>query len=169
MRFKLRERLGLHTEDELAQIVEAAGAHLGLELVDGAAWEIARRSRGTPREALRLLERARDVTQSLRLAELGPEHVRRAADMLSIDEHGLTAVERTILSTLMNSPRPLGLRTLAARLRMEAGTLQNVYEPYLIERGFLSPTPLGRVATHRAFEVSGCGLIERRGFRSERL
>ena len=158
-RFGWSARLEYYPVDDLARIVARSGGLLGLDVAGDAAHEIARRARGTPRIANRLLRRVRDF------AAVGPkpgdgvglETARFALGRLDVDEAGFDGLDRAFLETLVEKfgGGPVGLETLAAAVGEDKGTIEDVVEPYLIHCGFLARTPRGRVATPRAFEHLG--------------
>ncbi len=148
-----------YTPEELAVIIRRAARVLDLAISDRAVAALARRGRGTPRIAIRLLKRVRDWVQVEGRPQAEEEDVDRALTLAGVDEHGLDRMDRRILETIVDkfAGGPVGLDTLAAALGEERDTLTEVYEPYLIQMGFIKRTPRGRVATRRAFE-----LLERR-------
>ena len=156
-RFGIVHRLDFYNPAELTQIVERSARLLAIEIDDAGAREIARRSRGTPRVANRLLRRVRDFAQVERAERIDLAAARRALALLEVDEHGFEEVDRKLLSTLIAhyDGGPAGLKALAAAVGEDAGTLEDLYEPYLIQEGFLQRTPRGRVATRRAYEHLG--------------
>ncbi len=156
-RFGFTARLDFYAREDLVRIVERS-AHLldvGLD-ADGAA-EIAARCRGTPRVANRLLRRLRDFAEVLHEGRITLDVARGGLDRLGVDKLGLDEMDKKLLLTLVDKfdGRPVGLDTLAAALGEEAGTLEDVYEPYLLQEGLLMRTPRGRVATVRAYEHLG--------------
>src|SRR5208337_2218665 len=153
-RFGLMLRLDFYEVEDIVKIVRRAAQVLDIELEAEGAWEIARRSRGTPRIANRLLKRVRDYAQVRGDGRINQESADAALTLLSIDTLGLDRMDRLILRTILETydGGPVGLGTLAAALCEEEGTLEDVYEPYLIQSGFLQRTPRGRVATGRAAE-----------------
>ena len=153
-RFGLMLRVDFYKVEDLVIIVRRAARVLDIELEDEGAWEIARRSRGTPRIANRLLKRVRDYAQVRGDGRINRESADAALTLLHIDTLGLDRMDRLILRTILETydGGPVGLGTLAAALCEEEGTLEDVYEPYLIQSGFLQRTPRGRVATGRAAE-----------------
>lgn len=158
----LRDRFGMHfrmqfyDHVELSKIVKNAGVKLGKECDDKAAFEIASRSRGTPRIALRLLKRVRDFSDYRNEDEIFIKTAKEALDELGINEHGFDEMDIKLLSLLAESGgKPLGLNTLAAALSEDSDTIEDVYEPYLLANGFLERTARGRMATHKTFEVLG--------------
>jgi Holliday junction DNA helicase RuvB len=156
-RFGIVHRLEFYKPEELATILRRSARLLGITLEDGGAAEIARRSRGTPRVANRLLRRVRDFAQIERAPAIDLGVARRALELLEVDEHGFDALDRKILNTLIEhyDGGPAGINALAAAIGEDRGTLEDFYEPYLIQEGFLQRTPRGRVATRRAYEHLG--------------
>ncbi len=156
-RFGVQVRVDYYTPEELAAIVSRSARILGLEIEPEGAVEIARRSRGTPRVANRLLKRVRDFAQ----VEADGRVDRRLADYaltrLGVDQAGLDRLDRDLLATIIEKfdGGPVGLGTLAAAVGEEAHTIEEVYEPYLIQQGFLKRTPQGRVATLRSYRHLG--------------
>ena len=156
-RFGISFRLELYTAEELAVLVERSAKILKVECDHDGALEIASRSRGTPRVANRLVKRVRDYAE-VRAGGVITERVARSAlDMLEIDELGLDRTDRTMLEMMITkfSGGPVGLDTLAASTGEDATTIEDVYEPYLLQLGFLMRTPRGRVATPMAYEHMG--------------
>ena len=156
-RFGVISRLELYTPDELASIVTRSAGILGLPIDPNGALEIASRSRGTPRIANRLLKRVRDFAQVKGCDVIDSEIASYALSRLEIDSLGLDNTDRRMLEAIISyyNGGPVGLETLAATVGEEAITLEDVYEPYLIQIGFLSRTPRGRCATFRAYEHLG--------------
>ena len=152
-RFGVVLRLEMYTPEELATIVSRSAKILGIETNQEGALEIASRSRGTPRIANRLLKRVRDFPQVMSDGVITYETAKVALDKLEIDELGLDGNDRRMLETLIRFYKggPVGLETLAAAIGEEAVTIEDVYEPYLMQIGFLSRTPRGRCATHAAY------------------
>ena len=134
-----------------------------VQVLDGAALEIARRSRGTPRVALRLLRRVRDVAAVRGAGKIDAGIAARAMDMLDIDAQGLDEGDRRILRTIVDlfEGGPVGLGTIAAALNEDMQTIEDIYEPYLIQKGLLERTPRGRRATGNAYAYLGRPLPER--------
>lgn len=151
-RFGVVQRLEFYSNEELEEIVARSAEVLGVEIEAEGKTEIARRSRGTPRLANRLLKRVRDFAQIKYDGVITREAANFALDTLDVDKLGLDTGDRAILSTIIEkfSGGPVGLDTLAAALGEDAGTLEDVYEPYLLMNGFLMRTPRGRIATERA-------------------
>ncbi len=153
-RFEVVFHLDFYEESELKEIVLRGGEIMGIKITDEGAQEIARRARGTPRVANRLLKRVRDFSQVRKKSAIDQAVAREALQMLEVDEEGLDELDRKILSTIINkfSGGPVGLETLSAALSEEKDTLSEVYEPYLLKKGFIQRTPQGRVATERAYK-----------------
>ena len=156
-RFGVVLKLELYTPEELASIVRRSADILGVSLSNDGAIEIASRSRGTPRIANRLLKRVRDFAQVKGDGAITSEIANYALQQLEIDNLGLDSVDRHMLSSIIKfyDGGPVGLETLAATIGEEAVTLEDVYEPYLMQIGFLSRTPRGRCVTRRAYEHLG--------------
>ena len=143
--------------EELKQIVIRSGDVLGVETDDAGALEIAKRSRGTPRLANRLLKRCRDFAQVCHNGCIDYEVAKTALDKLEVDSMGLDNTDRNILMTMIEKfgGGPVGLDTLAAAIGEDSGTIEDVYEPYLIKNGFINRTPRGRVVTERCYKHFG--------------
>jgi Holliday junction DNA helicase RuvB len=156
-RFGIVHRLDFYNPAELTQIIQRSARLLAIEIDDAGAQELARRSRGTPRVANRLLRRVRDFAQVERTKRIDLAAARSALALLEVDEYGFEEVDRKLLSTLIAhyDGGPAGLKALAAAVGEDAGTLEDLYEPFLIQEGFLQRTPRGRVATRRAYEHLG--------------
>ena len=152
-RFGVLLRLELYSPEELSQIVTRSAGILGIEIEPDGALEIASRSRGTPRIANRMLKRVRDFAQLMNGGVINYESAKVGLDKLEIDEIGLDANDRRMLETMIRFYKggPVGLETLAAAIGEEAVTIEDVYEPYLMQIGFLSRTPRGRCVTHAAY------------------
>ncbi len=152
-RFGVISRLEFYTDEELATIVGRSARILGLQADPEGARELARRSRGTPRIANRLVRRVRDYAQVRADGIMTRQVVRDALDLLEIDEMGFDQMDRTILLTIIDKfgGGPVGLDTLAAAISEESDTIEDVYEPFLIQQGFLNRTPRGRVASPAAY------------------
>lgn len=152
-RFGVIHHLEFYTEKELQTIILHSARVLGVEIEPSGAEEMARRSRGTPRLANRLLKRVRDFAQVKYDGRITGEAARFALDLLEVDKYGLDVTDRRLLRTIAEkfSGGPVGLDTLAAAIGEDAGTIEDVYEPYLIKSGFVNRTPRGRVATEKAF------------------
>lgn len=153
-RFGVVSRLDYYNEDDLYKIVKRSAGILGVSIDDDAAYEIARRSRGTPRIANRLLKRIRDFAQVKSDGNITQEITRAALEMLDIDKLGLDEIDRLLLKTiaLKFGGGPVGLETLAASIGEDTGTIEEVYEPYLLQIGFIKRTPRGRTITPLALE-----------------
>jgi Holliday junction DNA helicase RuvB len=156
-RFGIIHRLQFYRPEQLATILHRSAGLLGIPIDEGGAAEIARRSRGTPRIANRLLRRVRDFAEVEAAGVIDLETARRGLALLEVDEHGFDDLDRKILGTLIEhyGGGPAGLRALAAAVGEDHGTLEDFYEPFLIQEGFLQRTPRGRVATRRAYEHLG--------------
>jgi Holliday junction DNA helicase RuvB len=156
-RFGIVEQLAPYGEEELASIVARGARVLGIAVEEGATREIAARSRGTPRIALRLLRRVRDVAEVRALSSVNSAVASSALDMLGLDSGGLDEWDRRILKVIVElfDGGPVGLSTLGAALNEEVQTIEDIYEPYLIQQGFIERTPRGRKATRRAWEYLG--------------
>ena len=161
-RFGVVLRLELYSDEELARIVKRSAGILGVEMDDFGAMQIASRSRGTPRIANRLLKRARDFAQVLGNGVITDATANMALDKMEIDELGLDSIDRLMLTCMIKNYNggPVGLETIAAAIGEEAVTIEDVYEPYLMQIGFLSRTPRGRCVTpagyrHLGFEMPG--------------
>ena len=152
-RFEIVFRLEFYSAEELALILRRAGERLGIAVTEEGALELASRARGTPRIALRLLRRARDVAQVEKASRIDRELAKRALEKLGIDGEGLDSLDRKILSVIIErfDGGPVGLETLAAALGEDKDTIADVYEPYLIARGFIRRSPQGRQATNKAY------------------
>lgn len=156
-RFAIKSRLEYYNADTLQKIIARSSSILGTKITSDAAGEIARRSRGTPRIANGLLRRVRDFAQVLGngIIDLGiTQHALRA---LNVDEHGLDEMDNRILLTIIDKFKggPVGITTIATAVGEETGTLEEVYEPFLIQEGFIKRTPRGREATLKAYEHLG--------------
>ena len=151
-RFGVVHHLEFYTEKELQTIVIRSAAVLGVQIDNRGALEIAKRSRGTPRLANRLLKRVRDYAQVRYEGRITAEIASEALDLLEVDRHGLDATDRAILLLMIEKfgGGPVGLDTLSAAIGEDSGTIEDVYEPYLIKNGFINRTPKGRVATDLA-------------------
>jgi Holliday junction DNA helicase RuvB len=156
-RFGFTPRLDYYAEDELAQVVRRSAGILEVEVDDDGAEEIARRARGTPRIANRLLRRVRDYAQVRGDGRVTLEAAADALVLFEVDERGLDRVDLSILTALVErfDGGPVGLSTLSAAVGEETGTIEEVYEPYLLQIGFLQRTPRGRVATEAAYRHLG--------------
>ena len=156
-RFGIVQRLNYYPPDELATIVRRSAQILGIEVSDEGAAELAKRARGTPRVANRLLRRVRDFAQVRADSRIDLGVAQDALRMLDVDEYGLDEMDARVLKTLIEKFEggPVGLSSLAVAMGEDATTLEEVYEPFLIMEGFLMRTPQGRVATPRAFRRFG--------------
>jgi Holliday junction DNA helicase RuvB len=156
-RFGVTHRLDLYDEQDLAEIVTRSAGILEVTIDTAGARAIARRSRGTPRVANRLLKRVRDFAEVRHAGAIDETVATQALDLLEVDEAGLDRLDREILLTVCEKFEggPVGLSTLAVAVSEEQDTIEDVYEPYLLQRGFLKRTPRGRVATAAAFEHLG--------------
>jgi len=153
-RFGVICRLELYTIDELTIIIKRSAQILGIKIDNDAAIEIAKRSRGTPRIANRLLKRVRDYAQVIGQGVVNKDIANKTLQVMEIDELGLDVIDRKILTTIINKfgGGPVGLDTLAATISEDATTIEDVYEPYLLQLGFVSRTPRGRVALEGAYK-----------------
>src|SRR5438309_8774443 len=153
-RFGLVLRLDPYTVDELRAIVKRSAKLLTVQIEEAAAEEIARRCRGTPRIANRLLRRVRDYAQVRADGRITQPVAQTALNLLEVDRYGLDEIDQKIMMTILEKYRggPVGVNTIAASISEEADTIEEVYEPYLIQLGFLNRTPRGRVATESAYD-----------------
>jgi Holliday junction DNA helicase RuvB len=156
-RFGIVHRLDFYTNADVSEIVRRSARILSVTLTDDAALEIARRSRGTPRIANRLLRRVRDFAQVRADGRVTGEVARSAMSLLEVDDNGFDEVDRRLLRTIIDkfSGGPVGVNSLAAAINEEKDAIEDIYEPFLIQAGFLDRTPRGRVATSRAYEYFG--------------
>ncbi len=156
-RFGMILRLEFYTFSELEQIIDRAAQVFGIEIKPDGAKEISKRSRGTPRIANRLLRRVRDYAQVKASGIITRDVAREALDKLGIDELGLDSTDRRYLKTIVEkySGGPVGVETLSASISEEVDTIEDVYEPYLLQLGFIERTPRGRMATASAYEHLG--------------
>lgn len=156
-RFGIKEQLELYDPVDLKEIVIRSAGILNIEITPEGAYEIASRSRGTPRIANRLLKRVRDFAQVKASGIIDIDTARHGLDMLRIDELGLDAVDRRMLNTLIVKfgGRPVGLDTIAAAIGEDASTIEDVYEPYLLQLGFIARTPRGRILLPAAYSHMG--------------
>ncbi len=156
-RFGVSLRLELYTPDELKRIVTRSAGILGVDIAPEGAYEIASRSRGTPRIANRLLRRVRDYAQVMAGGVITREIADTALRALEVDKLGLDALDRRMLKSIIDfyNGGPVGLDTLAATINEDSVTIEDVYEPYLLQNGFLTRTPRGRCVTRRAYEHLG--------------
>jgi Holliday junction DNA helicase RuvB len=156
-RFGIVHRLDFYAEDDLDRIVRRSARILGVPIDEAGAREIARRSRGTPRIANRLLRRVRDFAQVRADGTVTSAVARDALALLEVDDHGFDEVDRKLLLTIIDKfgGGPVGVNALAAAISEEPDAIEDIYEPYLLQLGFLDRTPRGRVATRRAYEHLG--------------
>ena len=157
-RFGVIHHLDFYTVEELKTIILRSAVLLDVEIDEAGALELAKRSRGTPRLANRLLKRVRDFAQVKYEGKIDQKVAAFALDLLEVDTCGLDQVDRRLLLTLIEkfNGGPVGLDTLAAAIGEDSGTIEDVYEPYLIQNGFLNRTPRGRMATDLAYQHLGC-------------
>lgn len=162
-RFGIICRLEMYSPEELKEIVLRSANTLGIEIEDTAAGEIAKRSRGTPRIANRLLKRVRDFSTINKNAKVTLADARFALGKMEVDELGLDEVDRALLRAMIEKfdGKPVGLETLAATINEDAGTIEDVYEPYLLQLGFISRTPRGRMILRGGYEHLGYTMTEK--------
>jgi len=165
-RFEVSFRLGFYAMKDLRTIIIRTGRILGIEVSEDGAAELAKRARGTPRIANRLLRRTRDYAEVRGDGHIDREIARRSLDLLRIDEAGLDELDHAVLDALINKfdGGPVGLETLSASLSEERDTITDVVEPYLLQEGFIQRTPQGRIATDRAYAHFGKKTSENRLF-----
>lgn len=156
-RFGIVHRLDYYRETDIDEIVHRSARILGVPIDDRAAAELARRARGTPRVANRLLRRVRDFAEVRADGRISADVAERALQLLEVDEHGFDEIDRRLLRTIIDkfSGGPVGVGSLAAAMSEERDAIEEIYEPFLIQIGFLDRTPRGRVATTRAYEYFG--------------
>ena len=156
-RFGIVHRLDFYTDADIEEIVRRSARILNVAIDDDAAVEIARRSRGTPRIANRLLRRVRDYAQVRADGTITGTVARAAMKLLEVDDHGFDEVDRKLLRTIIDkfSGGPVGVNSIAAAINEEKDAIEDIYEPFLIQAGFLDRTPRGRVATARAYQYFG--------------
>lgn len=161
-RFGIASHLEFYSVEELRLIIMHSAKVLGVEIQESGAKELARRSRGTPRLANRMLKRVRDFAQVKYDGTITEEVAQTALNLLEVDKLGLDQIDRTILLTMIRkfSGGPVGLDTLAAAIGEDPGTLEDVYEPYLLKNGLLNRTPRGRVASDLAYRHLGLEISE---------
>ena len=161
-RFGITSRLEMYNEEDLAKIVERSADILGIRIEHEGALELARRSRGTPRIANRLLRRVRDFADVQANGVITREVTVAATNLLQVDALGLDQIDRRILETMIVkfAGRPVGLETLAATTGEDAGTIMDVYEPYLLQQALIARTPKGRIPTPLAYEHLGIAMPE---------
>ncbi|HQR94486.1 MAG: Holliday junction branch migration DNA helicase RuvB [Bacteroidetes bacterium 24-39-8] len=164
-RFGIKSRLEYYQADTLKKIIERSATILNTEISSDAAGEIARRSRGTPRIANGLLRRVRDFAQVLNDGTIDLGITQHALKALNVDEHGLDEMDNRILAAIIDKFKggPVGLTTIATAVGEESGTIEEVYEPFLIQEGFLQRTPRGREATLKAYNHLGRETLNRGG------
>jgi len=162
-RFGIVHRLNFYTEDDLREIVLRSARILNVPIDDPATREIARRSRGTPRVANRLLRRVRDYAEVRADGAIDVEVSRRAMAMLEVDDNGFDESDRRLLMAIIDKfgGGPVGLNSLAAAISEEKEAIEDIYEPFLIQAGFIDRTPRGRIATQRAYDYFGLSTPER--------
>ncbi len=170
-RFGIVHRLDFYTEADLDRIVRRSARILDVEIEAEAAREIARRSRGTPRIANRLLRRVRDYAQVRADGVITAAVARDALSLLEVDAHGFDEVDRRLLLTIIQKfgGGPVGVNALAAAISEEPDAIEDIYEPYLLQHGFLDRTPRGRTATRRAYEHLGLAMPETAGTPQKKL
>ena len=156
-RFTLREELTYYSVDDLVTVVEQQAQRLRSPVSRDGAKAIARRARGTPREAIQLLKRVRNVAVTEGCTEIGVQQVQRLAHRIEIDENGLGPRDRAVLEFLIARNRPVGLKTIALTLGLDPITLEQVCEPYLVYQRYVIRTPRGRRATTKAHREYGPG------------
>ncbi len=156
-RFGVINRLDYYSPDEIVTIIARSGSIIKINVVDDAAFEIAKRSRGTPRIANRLLKRVRDFAQVKNNNIIDIDITKESLNSLSVDERGLDEMDRRILTTIIEkfSGGPVGIETLAASVTEDKETIEDVYEPFLMQEGLIERTPRGRLATRNAYEHLG--------------
>jgi len=156
-RFGVLTRLDFYNHKDLSAIVKRTAEIFNTKISDQAAFEVARRSRGTPRIANRLLKRIRDISQVKGEKEISFETSQEALKMLQVDDEGLDHIDHKILKTIINGFKggPVGLDTIAASIGEESQTIEDVYEPYLLQTGFIQRTPRGRRVTKKAYDHFG--------------
>ncbi len=152
-RFGMDFRLQFYDSRELALIIQKAAIRLGCEITNDASSEIAKRSRGTPRIALRLLRRVRDFSDVKNESPIGIETTKYALNELGVNELGFDELDLRYLNTIATARKPIGLNTIAAIMSEDEETIQDMIEPYLLSQGFLDRTGKGRIATRKAFEI----------------
>jgi Holliday junction DNA helicase RuvB len=169
-RFGMVERLDFYPPEELARVVQRSTEILGVDTTEEGIFELARRARGTPRVANRLLRRLRDYAEVRADGVISGEVARAGLRLLEVDEYGMDEMDARVLRTIIEkfSGGPVGLASLAVALSEDEGTLEEVYEPFLIQNGFLERTPRGRMTTERAHERFGSPPSRGRGTKRER-
>jgi len=164
-RFGIINRLDFYTPEHLEKIVIRSSNILQTEITQDAAFELSGRSRGTPRIANRLLRRTRDFAQVKSDGVIEMNITRKALEAMEIDRMGFDEMDKKLLMTIINkySGGPVGLETLASSIREEKDTIEDVYEPFLLQEGFIERTPRGRVATNLAYEHFGIKKADEKG------
>ena len=170
-RFGLQYRLELYNEKDIVKILMRSAAILGVELSEDAAQLLGGRCRGTPRIANRVLRRCRDVAQVRGTGIIDVQSAQKTLDMLGIDSEGLDPTDRRILSTMIDmfDGGPVGIGTISAAMGEEANTIEEVYEPYLIQKGLLNRTPRGRIATRNAYMMLHKTIPANKGIEGDQL
>ena len=170
-RFGLQYRLELYNEKDIVKILMRSAAILGVELSEDAAQLLGGRCRGTPRIANRVLRRCRDVAQVRGTGTIDVQSAQKTLDMLGIDSEGLDPTDRRILSTMIDmfDGGPVGIGTISAAMGEEANTIEEVYEPYLIQKGLLNRTPRGRIATRNAYMMLHKTIPANKGIEGDQL
>jgi Holliday junction DNA helicase RuvB len=156
-RFGIVERLGYYPAEDLEQIIKRSAMVLDVEIDDEGADELAKRARGTPRVANRLLRRVRDFAQVKADGHITKVVAREALEMLDVDHFGLDDMDSRVIRTIIEKfdGGPVGVATLGSAIGEDAGTIEEVYEPFLVQNGFLQVTPRGRIATPHAYRHFG--------------
>ena len=164
-RFGIVEHMAYYTTAELAEIIQRSADIFNTTIKESGAIELARRSRGTPRVANRLLRRVRDFAMVKQRADIDDAMVNFSLDLLKVDSAGLDEVDHKILRTMIEYYQggPVGVNTIAANIGEEVDTIESMYEPYLLQIGFLQRTPRGRVVTQAAYEHLGLPFVEKKG------
>ena len=164
-RFGIVEHMNYYNQDELKQIIFRSAKIFNSKIEEAGAHELALRSRGTPRIANRLLKRVRDFAQVAKKPSIDSATVKQALDLLQVDSHGLDEVDRKMLLTMINYYHggPVGLKTIAANIGEETSTIEEMYEPYLLQIGFISRTPRGRMVTPAAYAHLGINYPDSKG------
>lgn len=164
-RFGIVEHMAYYTTAELAEIIQRSADIFNITIKESGAIELARRSRGTPRVANRLLRRVRDFAMVKQRDDIDDAMVNFSLDLLKVDSAGLDEVDHKILRTMIEYYQggPVGVNTIAANIGEEVDTIESMYEPYLLQIGFLQRTPRGRVVTQAAYEHLGLPFVEKKG------
>jgi holliday junction DNA helicase RuvB len=170
-RFGISDRLVFYSSEELKEIAERSAGILNVDIDESGAFELAKRSRGTPRIVNRLLRRTRDYSEVRSSGVIDQDCAHAALEMLEVDVLGLDAMDRLILQTIIEKfgGGPVGIETIAAAISEEKTTIEDVYEPYLIQSGHLDRTPRGRMATKLAYEHLGLSISVNRGIKQSKL